>query len=98
MNTCWIQVLGLYLLLADDNQKEFNSNAEWKPLLHEYQQKGSNVLFFTFVNPQTMLVPKAFQNLALTRGTNATGAVPDNTVIIFAIGNNIKFVCILRCY
>ena len=82
--------MGLYLLLADDNQKEFDSNAEWQPRLHEYQQKGSNVLFFTFINPQTMEVPKAFQNLAQTRGTDVQGAVPNNTVIIFAVGNHLN--------
>ena len=89
--------MGLYLLLADDNQKEFNSNAEWEPRLHEYQQKGSNVLFFTFINPQTMDVPKAFQNLAQTRGTDADGAVPNNTAIIFAIGNFFLKSFILVC-
>ena len=79
------QVLGLYLLLADDFTS-FGSNANWNPELYPYQQKGSNVLFFSFVNPSTMAVPPAFKALAKTRGTNAPGAVPANTVIIFAIG------------
>ena len=75
----------MYLLLADDFTS-FGSNANWKPELYPYQQKGSNVLFFSFVNPTTMAVPPAFQTLAKTRGTNQPGAVPANTVIIFAIG------------
>ena len=33
-----------------------------------------------------MIVPKAFQKLAATRGTGADGAVPKDTKIIFAIG------------
>jgi hypothetical protein len=49
-------------------------------------QKGANVLYLTFVNPKTMAVPRSFEKLAGSRGTNATGAVPEDTVIIFAIG------------
>ena len=33
-----------------------------------------------------MKVPKAFHNLAATRGSGADGAVPADTKIIFAIG------------
>ena len=44
------------------------------------------MLFFTFINPETMTVPKSYINLAASRGTNAEGAVPTNTMIIFAIG------------
>jgi hypothetical protein len=79
-------VLGLYLLLADDFTS-FGSSANWNPELFPYQQNGANVLFFSFVNPDTMSIPPAFKTLAKTRGTNAPGAVPANTVIIFAIGN-----------
>ncbi len=42
--------------------------------------------FFTFVNPDTMEIPLAFQKLAATRGTDAEGAVSKDTKIIFAIG------------
>ena len=49
--------MGIYLLLADDAHKGFESNAEWEPRLYEYQQKGSNLLFFSFIHPQTMEVP-----------------------------------------
>ncbi len=76
----------MYILLADENQKGFETDSEWEPRLHEYQQKGSNVLFFTFIHPQTMEVPKSFEKLAKTRGMDAPGAVPADTVIIFAIG------------
>ena len=86
----------MYLLLADDFTS-FGSNANWKPELYPYQQKGSNVLFFSFVNPTTMAVPPAFQTLAKTRGTNQPGAVPANTVIIFAIGDfNMNMDCSIR--
>ena len=83
-----MQVLGLFVLLADDDHKGFETNAEWEPRLFSHQQQGANVLFFTFIHPQKMEVPKAFQNLAKTRGSSAEGAVPADTVIIFSIGNS----------
>merc|ERR1712130_1050470 len=80
-------VMGMYILLADDTEPGYHTdNAAWQPLLHPYQQEGANVLFFTFINPATMDVPAAFQKLAATRGTGVEGAVPADTLIIFAIG------------
>jgi len=81
------KVLGMYILLADDTEDGFHSdNDDWEPLLYPYQQKGSNVLFFTFINPATMEVPIAFRKLAATRGKGTEGSVPAETLIIFAIG------------
>jgi len=82
------KVLGLYILLADDAEDGFESNAQWAvhPQLFEWQQEASNVLFFTFIHPDTMDIPPSFKQLAATRGTGAPGAVPANTVIMFAIG------------
>merc|ERR1712183_666161 len=80
------KVMGLYVLLADDSEKGFESNADWNPELFEWQQQGSNVLFFTFIHPDTMEIPPSFQKLAASRGTDQPGAVPANTVIMFAIG------------
>ena len=40
-----------------------SDNYDWEPRLHPYQQIGSNVLFFTFINPATMEVPVAFKKL-----------------------------------
>merc|ERR1712210_290122 len=79
-------VLGLYILLADDDEDGFDSNAEWIPELFPWQQKAANVLFFTFIHPGSMEVPPSFQKLAASRGNNAEGSVPSNTVIMFAIG------------
>jgi hypothetical protein len=42
--------------------------------------------FFTFINPETMEIPLAFRKLSSTRGTDAEGAVPRDTKIIYAIG------------
>ena len=83
-----VQVLGLYVLLADDDEDGYESNAEWRqdPELFQWQQDAANVLFFTFIHPDTMDVPPAFQKLAATRGSGAPGSVPANTVIMFAIG------------
>jgi len=81
------KVMGMYILLADDTEPGFHSNnADWEPLLHPYQQHGSNVLFFTFINPATMDVPFAFRKLAATRGKGTDGAIPMDTLVIFAIG------------
>lgn len=78
--------MGLYVLLADDSEEGFESQANWEPKLYPYMQTGANVLFFTFIHPTTMEVPPAFVNLAKTRGTNQEGAVPADTVILFALG------------
>merc|ERR1719205_329032 len=80
------KILGLYILLADDAEDGFESNAEWNPELYEWQQEASNVLFFTFIHPDTMEIPPSFKKLAATRGSSSPGAVPANTVIMFAIG------------
>jgi len=79
-------VIGLYLPLADETEDGFHDDSDWTPKLYPYQQTGANVLFFTFINPATMEVPKAFAKLAATKGTNVEGAVPGDTRIIFAIG------------
>jgi len=80
--------LGIYVLLADDTDKKgYNSTKDWHPQLYQYQQSGSDILFFTFINPDYMpAVPPAFANLAKTRGSNEIGAVPSGTTILFAIG------------
>eukprot|EP00095_Tigriopus_kingsejongensis_P010891 maker-scaffold1216_size55193-snap-gene-0.10 protein:Tk10891 transcript:maker-scaffold1216_size55193-snap-gene-0.10-mRNA-1 annotation:"glycoside hydrolase family 18 protein" len=80
------KILGLYILLADDDEEGFESNAQWEPALYPWQQISANVLFFTFIHPTTMEIPQSFQKLAATRGTDKEGAVPKDTTIIFAIG------------
>jgi len=80
------KVMGMYILLADNTEDGFHDDADWEPLLYPYQQEGSNVLFFTFIDPSTMAVPNAFKKLAATRGTGGEGAVPPETLILFAIG------------
>ena len=83
------QVLGMYVLLADDSDKvrathwggpkvgPYNSTADWTPQLHKYQQEGTNTLYFTFINPSLMPdVPPSFANLAKSRGKSTKGAVP----------------------
>merc|ERR1712079_584221 len=80
------KILGLYVLLADDTEAGFETDADWEPKLFPWQQEASNVLFFTFIHPDSMEVPRAYQKLAATRGSGAPGSVPANTVIMFAIG------------
>ena len=69
----------------------FENNAVWQPRLYDWQQKAANVLFFTFIHPVTMDVPPAFEDLAKTRGTGVDGAIPSDTVILFAIGKQSNF-------
>ncbi|KNC77896.1 hypothetical protein SARC_09653 [Sphaeroforma arctica JP610] len=80
------KVVGMYILLADDSDPIYTSAHIWQPRLHEYQQLGANVLFFTFIEPISMEVPQSFINLAVTRGDGALGSVPSTSKIIFAIG------------
>merc|ERR1712106_564962 len=80
------KVLGLYILLADDSEEGFESDADWNPELFDWQQEASNVLFFTFIHPDTMEIPLSYQKLAATRGTGLPGSVPASTIIMFAIG------------
>ena len=80
------RVLGMYLALADDGIAGYHTDDLWAPKLYEYQQEGSNVLYFSFINPESMKVPVSFKNLAATRGSNLAGAVPASTKIVFAIG------------
>merc|ERR1712106_67429 len=80
------KVLGLYIVLADDTEAGFGSDAQWDPQLFKWQQDASNVLFFTFIHPDTMEIPPSYQKLAATRGTGLPGSVPASTIIMFAIG------------
>ena len=77
----------MYVLLADDYVENFETRADnWEPRLYPWQQETANVLFFTFIHPESMEVPLSYQKLTATRGTNEPGAVPKDTVIMFAIG------------
>jgi hypothetical protein len=80
------RTLGFYALLADDTVPNYGSNANWQPMLPQYMSKGSNVLFFSFINPTDMKVPPAYTNLAKTRGKNENGSIPVNTIIMFSVG------------
>merc|ERR1719278_1586046 len=80
------KILGLYVLLADDTETGFETKSDWDPKLFPWQQESSNVLFITFIHPESMEVPRAYRKLAATRGSGAPGSVPANTVIMFAIG------------
>ncbi len=52
------KVVGLYVPLSDDFWTGYGTDDEWDPMLYEYQQECANLLFFTFINPETMAVPK----------------------------------------
>ena len=88
--------MAFYVLLADDTEKGYESDRDWHPKLYPYMQTGSNVLLFTFIHPETMEVPPAFVNLAKTRGTGVEGAVPKDTVILFALGKILPIVLFFK--
>jgi len=78
------RTLGFYCLLADDSEPGYTSYDNWQPSLYDYQTQGSNVLFFTFINPQNMTVPPAYSNLAKCQGQS--GCPTNEQLIIFSIG------------
>jgi len=80
------RTMGMYLLVADDTITGYTSKDNWQPQLPEYLKSGSNVVFFAFINPETMAVPQSFSNFARTRGSSNPGAIPQNTGIIFSVG------------
>lgn len=80
------KVMSLYIIITDETIAGYTTDDDWQPILYEWQQTNSNVLFFTFIHPAAMKIPIAFKNLAMTRGSSAAGAVPEDTKIIFAIG------------
>ena len=45
----------------------YHDESDWNPLLYPYQQTGANVLYFTFIDPATMLVPLSFRKLGNKR-------------------------------
>ena len=47
---------------------------------------GFYIASYFFLTKLNFSFTTAFQKLAKTRGTNVDGAVPANTVVIFAIG------------
>ena len=81
------QIVGLYILLADDTETGFESlSTSWEPELFPWQQEAANVLFFTFIHPDMMAILPSYVKLAASRGSGLPGAVPKDTVIMFAIG------------
>ena len=44
-----LNTVGIYIILADDTVEGFTTDSDWNPKLFDYQQSGSNVLFFTFM-------------------------------------------------
>jgi len=57
------EVVAQYILLADNTQAGFGTSDNWTPKLYSYQQSAFNVLYFSFIDPLTMTVPKSFINL-----------------------------------
>jgi len=82
------KIVGIYTLLADEEKEGFENNAtKFTPELYDWQIEAANVMFFTFIKPDDeFIVPESFKRLAATRGTGAKGAIPADTVILFALG------------
>ena len=48
------RTLGFYVLIADDTVKNYTSTDTWQPELYDYQINGANLLWLTFINPESM--------------------------------------------
>merc|ERR1711936_1195950 len=53
---------------------------------YTYHPAWPNKIMGLFIHPDTMAIPPSYQKLAAIRGTDLPGAVPRDTVIMFAIG------------
>ena len=73
------KVMGFYIILADDTWEGFEGNSTWEPELYDYMAEAANVLFFSFINPETMVVPNAYKKLMATKGSGAPGTIPADT-------------------
>ena len=80
------RMIGMYCLAADNTVANYTDKDDWQPGLYPHQQHGANVIFLTFIDPTHMTVPPAFKRLADTRGTSASGALPQETKLIFSVG------------
>jgi hypothetical protein len=76
----------MYVLIADDTVSGYTSTDSWQPALYDYQLHGANVLWLTFLNPNTMTLPPAMINLAHCRGSGQSGCPMSNQTIIISIG------------
>ena len=73
------KVMGFYIILADDTWEGFEGNSTWEPEMYDYMAEAANVLFFSFINPETMIVPNAYKKLMATKGSGAPGTIPADT-------------------
>ena len=73
------KVMGFYVILADDTWEGFEGNSTWEPEMYEYMAEAANVLFFSFINPETMRVPNAYKKLMASKGSGAPGTIPADT-------------------
>ena len=73
------KVMGFYILLADDTGVGFEADSDWEPQLYDYLVEAGNVLFFSFINPDTMIVPNAYKKLMDTKGSGGSGTIPADT-------------------
>ena len=80
------KMVGMYVAVSDNDAMKYKDSYHWTPRLMQYQVEGANVLFMTFVDPQTMELPVAMRNLAASRGKSETGSVPHATKLIASVG------------
>ena len=79
------KILGFYCLIADDTVSNYTSNDVWTPELYSYQMSAFNLLWLTFINPETMpLVPPAM--IALSQCRDSNGCPSSKIPVIYSIG------------
>ena len=84
--------MGFYIILADDTWEGFEGNSTWEPEMYDYMAEAANVLFFSFINPETMIVPNAYKKLMATKGSGAPGTIPADTSKLNTIPNVRDFI------
>eukprot|EP00756_Hemistasia_phaeocysticola_P018238 Hpha_TRINITY_DN15583_c1_g1::TRINITY_DN15583_c1_g1_i1::g.103972::m.103972 len=77
--------VGLYCLIADDTVANRTSSSVWQPKLYPYQQTGANVLYLTFLNPDSIPdLPPAMTALVKCRGQ--PGCPTSSQKVLISVG------------
>ena len=78
------KTLGFYCLIADNTVVNYTDSDNWTPQLYPYQINGSNVIFLTFIEPETMAIPPAMAYLSLNR--DQQGCPTSQQKVIYSVG------------
>eukprot|EP01061_Rhynchopus_euleeides_P041793 TRINITY_DN73075_c0_g1_i1.p1 TRINITY_DN73075_c0_g1~~TRINITY_DN73075_c0_g1_i1.p1 ORF type:complete len:321 (+),score=131.94 TRINITY_DN73075_c0_g1_i1:64-1026(+) len=76
---------GFYCLISDNTVANYTDADDWTPRLFDYQVRGANTVFLTFINPAAMpAVPPAMARLGKCKGQ--AGCTAAGVPLIFSVG------------